>query len=133
MEAEISIHKQIGLNLTKGGKINSEEEFLFSENLFSIAQEDNLEKFQNAFRMQSKKLAEKYDDSTAVVMSQCGYKVGDQFPEVRGLMHIKNEIEQQVFNGKNASMVVVLWSQQYKELNEFLEFIDNLAHEKKVK
>jgi hypothetical protein len=29
----------------KGGKISSEEEFMFSENLFSINQEDNLEKF----------------------------------------------------------------------------------------
>ena len=106
---------------------------MFSENLFSITKEDRLEKFQNAFRMQSKKLAEKYDDSTAVVMNECGYKVGDQFPEVRGLMHIKNEIEQQVFNGKNANIVVALWSTQSKELNEFLEFIDNLAHEKKVK
>jgi hypothetical protein len=35
-EAEITIHKQVGLNLMKGGKISSEEEFLFSENLFSV-------------------------------------------------------------------------------------------------
>ena len=47
-------------------------------------------------------------------------------------MHIKNEIEQKVFSGKNANIVVALWSTQCKELNDFLEFIDNLAHEKKV-
>lgn len=76
-EAEITINKQVGLNLAKGGKVNSEEEFMFSENLFSIKQEDNLEKFQNAFRMESKRLAEKYDESTAVVVNECGFKVGD--------------------------------------------------------
>lgn len=106
---------------------------MFSENLFSIKHEDNLERFQNAWRMGSKKLGEKYDDSTAVVMGECGYGVGDNFPEVRGLMHIKNEIEQKVFKDANANILVVLWSTQCKELNEFLEFVDNLAHQKIVK
>ncbi len=92
-EADISIHKQVGLNLTKGGKISSEEEFMFSENLFSIRHEDNLERFQNAWRISSKKMSDKYDESSAVVMGECGYTVGDEFPDVRGLMHIKNEIE----------------------------------------
>ena len=30
-------------------------------------------------------------------------------------------------------MLVALWSTQCKELNNFLEVIDNLAHQKKVK
>ena len=65
------------MNLAKGGKISSEEEFLFSENFFSIKHEDNLERFQNAWRVASKRIAEKYDDSTAVVMGECGFGVGD--------------------------------------------------------
>jgi thioredoxin-like negative regulator of GroEL len=67
------------------------------------------------------------------VINESGYTIGDDFPEVRGLMHIKNELEQQVFKEDRANIVVALWSTQCKDLNGFLEVIDNLAHEKKVK
>jgi hypothetical protein len=55
-EAVIDIHKQVGLNLAKGGDISSEEEFLFSENLFSVTKEENLERFNYDFRQLQKKL-----------------------------------------------------------------------------
>lgn len=131
--ASIDIHRQVGLNLTKGGQITSDEEFLFSENLFSVSLEDNLERFNSALRQMQLKFADKYDESSAVVMNESGYTVGDKFPEVRGLMHIKNDMEQQVFKKENANIIVALWSTQFKELNQFLEVLDGLAHEKKVK
>lgn len=49
-EAKIELQKQIGLNLAKGGKRSSEEEFLFSENLFSVKQEQNIERYNYALR-----------------------------------------------------------------------------------
>jgi hypothetical protein len=59
----------------------------------------------------NRKLGNKYDDSTTVVVNESGYKVGDDFPDVRGLMHIKNEIEQRVFQGDNrGNIMVALWS-----------------------
>jgi len=67
------------------------------------------------------------------VINESGYKVGDSFPEIRGLMHIKNDSEQQVFKDNRSNILVALWSNQCKELNEFLEVVDNIAHQKKVK
>lgn len=59
----------------------------------------------------NRKLGNKYDDSTTVVVNESGYKVGDDFPDVRGLMHIKNEIERRVFEGDNrGNIMVALWS-----------------------
>ena len=110
VEATIDIHRQIGLNLAKGGQISSEEEFLFSENLFSVTKEENLERFNFDFRQLQKKFGEKYDESTAVVINESGYKVGDLFPEIRGLMHIKNETELQVFKESRSNILVALWS-----------------------
>ena len=72
--------------------------------------EENLERFQNALRQLQRKFADKYDDSTAVVINESGYTIGDDFPEVRVLMHIKNELEQQVFKENRANIVVALWS-----------------------
>jgi hypothetical protein len=43
--ATINLQKQIGMNLMKNGARSSEEEFLFSENLFGIKQEDAVERF----------------------------------------------------------------------------------------
>jgi len=53
-------------------------------------------------------------------------------PDVRGLMHIKNELEQRVFKGTRANMLIALWSTQGKELPAFLEAIDELGHSKAV-
>jgi thioredoxin-like negative regulator of GroEL len=50
------------------------------------------------------------------------------FPEIRGLMHIKNDTELQVFKESRSNILVALWSNQCKDLNKFLEVIDNLAH-----
>lgn len=36
---------------------------------------------------------DKYDESSAVVINESGYKTGDTFPEIRGLMHIKSDLE----------------------------------------
>ena len=83
---------------------------MFSENLFSVIQEENLERFNYDFRQLQKKFGDKYDESTAVVINESGYKVGDTFPEIRGLMHIKNDSEQQVFKDNRNNILVALWS-----------------------
>ena len=62
----------MGLNLLKGTR-GSEEEFLFSENLFSVKHEDNIERFNQGFRVLQRQLSDKYDDSTAVVLNECAY------------------------------------------------------------
>jgi hypothetical protein len=45
-----------------------------------------------------------------VVVNESAYTVGDKVPDVRGLMHIKNEIEQRIFQGKNDEILIALWS-----------------------
>ena len=130
--AHIFLQLQVGLNLSRCGVKTSEDEFLFSENLFSVTQEDNVTRFNSAWSSLQRKLSDKYDDSSAVVVNQSAYVVGDEFPDVRGLMHIKNEVEVRVFKENRANMLVALWSTQCKDLPAFLEYIDTLAHEKKV-
>lgn len=98
-----------------------------------MSKEESLERFNFDFRQLQKKFGEKYDESTAVVINESGYKVGDMFPEIRGLMHIKNDTELQVFKESRSNILVALWSNKCKDLNKFLEVIDNLAHQKKVK
>ena len=61
-------------------------------------------------------LAEKYDDSTTMVMNETGCIVGDEFPDIRGLMHIKNDMEQKVFEKDRSNMLVALWSSKCNEL-----------------
>ena len=132
--ARIDLHKQVGLNLSKGGERTSEEEFLFSENLFSVAKEDNVQRFNEQYRALKVKLSQVYDESTTVVMNESGYTVGDQFPDIRGLMHIKNELEQRVFKEAvgRKNIMMVIWSMQTKEVGKLLEYVDTLAHDKKV-
>jgi hypothetical protein len=122
------------MNLMKGGKKSSQEEFMFSENLFGVSKEGNLERFRQSWRqLQKNKLEDKYDDSTAVVMNESAYTVGDALPDIRGLMHIKNDLEQKVFAESRANVMIALWSTQTKELDKFLDTIDALSHEKKIK
>lgn len=68
-------------------------------------------------------LAPKYDDSTAVIMADSGHIKGDAFPDIRGLLHIKNEIEQKLFSKseERCHILFIMWSSQYKELGSFLE------------
>ena len=72
--------------------------------------EENVERFNSGFRILSKQLNEKYDDCTTVVMNESGYTVGDDMPDVRGLMHIKNELEQRVFQTKRSNILLALCS-----------------------
>ena len=56
-------------------------------------------------------------------MADSGHIKGDTFPDIRGLLHIKNEIEQKLFSKPEdrCHILVILWSAQYKELGSFLE------------
>lgn len=63
------------MNLLKG--INTEEEFLFSENIFGISHKAGLEKFTKDMET----IRERYDDSTMMVDVKCGYLEGDVLPE----------------------------------------------------
>jgi hypothetical protein len=71
-------------------------------------------------------LNQKYDDSTAVVIAESGYIKGDPFPDIRGLLHIKNDIEQKIFSDLDTrrNLLVIFWSNQYKEIESFLDKID---------
>lgn len=63
-------------------------------------------------------------------MNESGYVEGDDMPDIRGLMHIKDEVEQKAFSDSRANLFVTLWSTQYKELPQFLDVVDSMAHEK---
>jgi hypothetical protein len=67
-----------------------------------------------------------------VVVNESGYIVGDPFPDLRGLMHIKDDLEQRPFAETNKNMLLVLWSTAYPHLEAFLDAIDTLAHQKVV-
>lgn len=92
--------------------------------MFSVTKEEQVEKLHLAFRNLLPQLAEKYDDSTTMVMNETGCIVGDEFPDIRGLMHCKNDMEQKVFEKDRSNMLVALWSAKYNGLEEFLEYID---------
>ena len=47
-----------------------------------------------------------------MVVAESGYIVGDELPDIRGLLHIKNDIEQKVLSTEDQRQRVVLliWS-----------------------
>ncbi|CDW86104.1 UNKNOWN [Stylonychia lemnae] len=124
-DAKIETQIQIGMNLMKGQ--GSSEEFLFSENLFSISKSDNVEKFSQQMRS----LQQNYDESTCIALAESGYVKNDKFPEIRGLLHIQKEIEQKLLSTQEdrSNLLVVLWSTQCPNLEDYLSQINSLTLE----
>eukprot|EP00347_Sterkiella_histriomuscorum_P009151 403342324 len=115
--AKIQIQQQIAINLLRGGK-NSVEEFLFSENIFSQQYQESVERFSH----QKKSLQEKFDESTCLVVAESGFMSGDQFPEIRGLLHISKEIEQKILSTAEdkQNLILLLWSTKSPNLEDYL-------------
>lgn len=81
---------------------------MFSENLFSISNEEKVAKFNG----QITSIQKNYDESTCLVVAESGYIIGDKFPDIRGLLHIKNDIEQKLFSKEEEKkdIIMLLWS-----------------------
>ena len=78
-------------------------------------------------------LQSNYDESTCVVVAESGCIVGDPFPDIRGLLHIKNEIEQKLFSKQHErqNVIMLLWSAQSPNIEEQLDSLNKLAFELK--
>eukprot|EP00347_Sterkiella_histriomuscorum_P003712 403363236 len=118
--AKIQIQQQIAINLLRGGK-NSVEEFLFSENIFSQQYQESVERFSH----QKKSLQEKFDESTCLVVAESGFMSGDQFPEIRGLLHISKEIEQKILSTAEdkQNLILLLWNKVFLYNDEIKQIL----------
>lgn len=77
-----------------------------------------------------KPLKEKYDESTCVVIGESAYIVGDPMPDIRGLLHLKNEVEQKILSqdSDRQRVILALWTKNNKEIENFLDELNMLAY-----
>lgn len=68
-------------------------------------------------------------------MADSGFIKGDQLPDIRGLLHIKNDIELKLFskNEEKQNLLLILWSQNYKQLPSFLDDMNQIIKETGLK
>ena len=64
-------------------------------------------------------------------MSEAAYIVGDPLPEIRGLLHVKNDIEQKILSTEfeRQRVIIALWSKNNKDVENFLDGLNMLAYQ----
>ena len=64
-------------------------------------------------------------------MSESAYTVGDPLPEIRGLLHVKNDIEKKMLSSDTdrQRVIIALWSKNNKDIESFLDGLNMLAYQ----